>query len=99
MVVPMVIFFLIGLSQGSGFLQRCILSDIIDYDEFLHLRRSEGLYVGIIEGLSKLTIVLVQIIPFTFMYIVGYEHPVLGVPRDQSSGVEVYLQCVILKRF
>ena len=94
MIVAMVIFFVIGITQGSSYLQRSILSDIIDYDEFLVLRRNEGIYTGIIEGLSKLTIVLVQIIPFTFMYIAGYEEPIMGVPREQSYSVEVYLQCV-----
>jgi len=94
MIIPMCVFFMIGICQGGGFLQRLILSDIIDYDEFLHLRRSEGVYVGIIEGLSKLTIVMVKIIPFTFMYIAGYEKPELGVPKDQETSVEIYIQIV-----
>eukprot|EP01022_Parablepharisma_sp_SALTPOND_P033501 TRINITY_DN88877_c0_g1_i1.p4 TRINITY_DN88877_c0_g1~~TRINITY_DN88877_c0_g1_i1.p4 ORF type:complete len:274 (+),score=12.07 TRINITY_DN88877_c0_g1_i1:1798-2619(+) len=95
MIVPMTLFFFLGITQGGSFLQRSILSDIIDYDEFLQLRRSEGTYTGIIEGLSKLTIVLVQVIPFTFMYIAGYERPRMGIPSDQSRSVEIYIKCVM----
>eukprot|EP00826_Nyctotherus_ovalis_P054941 TRINITY_DN7252_c0_g1_i15.p1 TRINITY_DN7252_c0_g1~~TRINITY_DN7252_c0_g1_i15.p1 ORF type:complete len:241 (-),score=49.66 TRINITY_DN7252_c0_g1_i15:261-983(-) len=94
MIVPMVLFFLVGITQGNGFLQRSMLSDIIDYDELLELKRNEGLYTGIIEGLSKLTIVLAQIVPLTFMYVAGYKEPQMGVPSEQPFSVEIYIQCV-----
>ena len=46
MITAMILFFVIGLTQGGGFLQRSILADIIDYDELLQLRRNEGTYTG-----------------------------------------------------
>lgn len=46
MVVAMLVFFALGLSQGGSFIQRMILGDIIDYEEYLQFRRSEGTYVG-----------------------------------------------------
>jgi Na+/melibiose symporter-like transporter len=46
MITAMVLFFFLGLAQGGSFINRSILGDVIDYDEFLQNRRSEGMYTG-----------------------------------------------------
>jgi len=98
MIVAMIIFFIIGIAHSGSFIQRGMLADILEYDEFLHYRRTEGTFTGIIEGLGKLTIVIVQIIPYTFLYISGYTRPVEGIPQEQKDSAKIYIECVFFER-
>jgi Na+/melibiose symporter-like transporter len=109
MIVAMIVFCAIGFAQSGNFIKRCLLADIIDYEEFIQQRRIEGTLTGyiirpllisllsssIFEGLGKFTIVVVHIIPLTFLYISGYNSPDNGVPQDQDQPAKIYLQCVL----
>ena len=108
MIAHIVVFFIIGMILGGWFLQRTIMADIIDFGEFLTRTRNEALYISykknvkrthnfisIAEFFPKIILILVTILPITFVGLLDYKQPIDGIPQPQEDQVGLYFQCVI----
>lgn len=87
--------FVNGAPLGAKFLADSILSDIIDYDEFLTGMRSEATYFMFKSFLPKIVQIPAAAIPIAFLSVVGYLEPEGGRVQDQPESVSIYIRCVV----
>jgi len=64
-----------GAVYGGSFFLKSIMSDVVDYDEFLSGKRREGLYMMTLEFLPKFLEVPAEALPFLLMAYLGYRRP------------------------
>jgi Na+/melibiose symporter-like transporter len=76
-----------GLPLGGNFLLDSILSDVIDYDEFLNGTRSEGAFTVFSQIIPKFVSIPATIIPLSILGIIGFVPSVDGVAQTQTSEV------------
>jgi hypothetical protein len=74
-----------------------ILSDIVDYDEYLTETRREAMYFQFKSFIPKVIMVPVLAIPLAFMDLLGgYKDDLGGLPVEQPASVEWFLKGVIV---
>mmetsp|Transcript_16677 Transcript_16677/g.39599 ORF Transcript_16677/g.39599 Transcript_16677/m.39599 type:complete len:819 (+) Transcript_16677:140-2596(+) len=81
-----------GIPHGGQFLVTSVLSDIIDYEEFLHGVRNEGIFTVYATLLPKLVAIPASTIPLAVLYAVGFREPVITMLQEQTPGVTRYIQ-------
>ena len=64
-----------GIPTGGLFLASAILSDVIDYDEFLNYKRNEGQFTVFSTFIPKLVAIPCQSFPLVGMFLLGYTNP------------------------
>merc|ERR1711871_793387 len=83
--------FINGTPLGARFLADTILSDIIDYDEFLTGRRSEATFLMFKSFLPKMVSIPAAVLPIAFLPMAGYKAGGGLRNEDQSVGAQAYL--------
>jgi hypothetical protein len=74
-----------------------ILSDIVDYDEYLTETRREAMYFQFKSFIPKVIMVPIVAIPLAFMDLLGgYKADLGGLPVEQPASVELFLKVVIV---
>lgn len=86
--------FINGLPLGAKFLADSILSDIIDYDEFLTGKRSEATYFMFKSFLPKVLQIPVVALPVALLPAFGYLEPIGGKVQPQVEMTSWYLRAV-----
>uniref|UniRef100_A0A7S0AD22 Uncharacterized protein n=1 Tax=Pyrodinium bahamense TaxID=73915 RepID=A0A7S0AD22_9DINO len=84
-----------GFPLGAKFIADSILSDIIDYDEFLTGHRSEATYFMFKGFLPKIVQIPASAVPIALLGLVGYKSPVGGVEQRQGMSVVIYIKAVV----
>jgi len=84
-----------GAPLGAKFLADAILSDIIDYDEFLTGMRSEATYFMFKSFLPKIVQIPASAIPIALLGAFNYNPPIGGKVQDQPEGVAHYIKFVV----
>merc|ERR1719336_3810367 len=64
-----------GIPTGGQFLITAILSDVIDYDEFLNFKRNEGQFTVFGTFVPKIVAIPCQSFPLVGMFLLGYTNP------------------------
>ena len=59
--------FLIALPAGGAYINEVIITDIIDYDEFLTGKRNEAIYTVFSSFIPKVVSIFAQAIPLSIM--------------------------------
>eukprot|EP00931_Biecheleriopsis_adriatica_P120366 TRINITY_DN95487_c0_g1_i1.p1 TRINITY_DN95487_c0_g1~~TRINITY_DN95487_c0_g1_i1.p1 ORF type:complete len:481 (-),score=51.62 TRINITY_DN95487_c0_g1_i1:59-1339(-) len=99
-VVPLwVVAALNGLPLGAKFIADAILSDIIDYDEFLTGQRNEATYFMFKGFLPKIVQIPASAVPIALLGVFGYKAPIGGVEQQQAEPVQWYVRAVVLSCF
>jgi len=88
-----------GLPLGAKFLADSILSDIIDYDQFLTGQRNEATYFMFKGFLPKIVLIAASAVPISLLATVGYIAPVDGVDQLQPDSAKHYLKAVVFTSF
>lgn len=81
-----------GMPLGAKFLSEAVLADIVDYDEFLSGRRSEGNYTVFKSLLPKFIGIPTSAIPLTVMNALGFVPSVGGLAQPQPDAVVAFLR-------
>merc|ERR1711871_1240585 len=84
--------FISGTPLGARFLADTILSDIIDYDEFLTGRRSEATFLMFKSFLPKMVGLPAAVLPIAFLPLVGYNTESATLGLDQPPTAMWYLK-------
>mmetsp|Transcript_6737 Transcript_6737/g.8409 ORF Transcript_6737/g.8409 Transcript_6737/m.8409 type:complete len:1212 (+) Transcript_6737:285-3920(+) len=79
-----------GFPFGAKFLADAILSDIIDYDEFLTGQRNEATYTMFKSFLPKICAIPAAAIPLAVMESLGHVAPVNGQISEQPAIISTY---------
>ncbi|CAM9167921.1 unnamed protein product, partial [Heterosigma akashiwo] len=79
-----------GFPFGAKFLADAILTDTIDYDEFLTGQRNEATYMMFKSFLPKICAIPAAAIPLAFMEILGHVAPVDGRIQQQPAVISTY---------
>jgi MFS/sugar transport protein len=77
---------------GGQFLVNTIMSDVIDYDEFLNGGRSEGAFSVFATLIPKFVAIPASAIPLALINLLGFRQPIAGVAQNQPSQVETFIQ-------
>lgn len=94
-VLPcLVITGLNGFPFGAKFIADAILSDIIDYDEFLTGARSEATYTMFKSFLPKICAIPAAALPIALLNVLGHVRPVNGVIQIQPPVISLYVRFV-----
>jgi len=88
-----------GLPIGAKFLADSILSDIIDYDQFLTGQRNEATYFMFKGFLPKIVLIPASAVPIALLATVGYVAPVAGVDQEQPDSAKFYVKAVVFTAF
>jgi len=88
-----------GLPLGAKFLADSILSDIIDYDQFLTGQRNEATYFMFKGFLPKIVLIPASAVPISLLATVGYIAPVAGVDQLQPDSAKHYIKAVVFTSF
>ena len=89
-----------GFPVGGQFLINSILSDVIDYDEFLNGSRSEGAFSVFATLIPKFVSIPAGALPLAIIYILGFRSPIDGVDQPQTDTVVNFIRfCFILLPF
>jgi len=64
-----------GIPTGGQFLLSAMLSDVIDYDEFLNYKRNEGQFTVFATFVPKIIAIPCQSFPLIGMFLLGYTNP------------------------
>lgn len=89
-----------GFPVGGQFLINSILSDVIDYDEFLNGSRSEGSFSVFATLIPKFVSIPAGALPLAIIYILGFRAPIDGVDQHQTQTVISFIRfCFILLPF
>jgi Na+/melibiose symporter-like transporter len=92
-VMPLlVVVFFNGIPQGANFLSDSILSDVIDYDEFLTGKRNEATYTMFRSFLPKMAGIPASVLPLAFLPAMGYVSTVGGIPQQQPELTKWYIR-------
>jgi Na+/melibiose symporter-like transporter len=92
-IIPLlVILFINGLPMGAQFLSDSILSDVIDYDEFLTGKRNEATYTMFRSFLPKMAAIPASVLPLAFLPATGYLPPVNGMVVQQPLATHWYVR-------
>lgn len=83
-----------GIPFGGKFLADSILSDTIDYDEFLSGMRCEGVYTMFKGFLPKISAIPAVALPVALLQALGHKSPIDGVVQKQDPIIKVY--CLII---
>jgi len=83
-----------GLPFGAKFLADAILSDIIDYDEFLTGQRNEATYTMFKSFLPKICAIPAAAVPLAVLESLGHVAPVNGVVQPQPEIISLYCKFV-----
>ena len=91
-----------GIPIGGQFLIMSIVSDVIDYDEFLNFSRNEGAFTVFSQFVPKLVAIPAQSFPLIVLFMLGYKNPIISVDpdtgeentefQDQNSSVRAFLR-------
>merc|ERR1711871_1415688 len=84
--------FINGTPLGARFLADTILSDIIDYDEFLSGRRSEATFLMFKSFLPKMVGLPAAVLPIAFLPLVGYNTESAAIGAAQPTTAMWYLK-------
>ena len=86
-----------GIPTGGQFLISAMLSDVIDYDEFLNYKRNEGQFTVFATFVPKIIAIPCQSFPLVGMFLLGYTNP--GSDDDgnllfqpQNEGVKWFIR-------
>jgi Na+/melibiose symporter-like transporter len=85
---------------GGQFLVNTIMSDVIDYDEFLNGSRSEGAFSVFATLIPKFVAIPASAIPLALINLLGFRQPIAGVAQAQLGQVETFIQvCFVMLPF
>eukprot|EP01083_Nonionella_stella_P196366 722611_1 len=84
-----------GIPTGGQFLISAILSDVIDYDEFLNYKRNEGQFTVFASFVPKIIAIPCQSFPLVGMFLLGYTNP----GSDEQGNLKFHAQNVSVKWF
>ena len=87
----LVLFALLGIPLGGQFLNESILADIIDYEELLTGKRTEGSFTVFQTFIPKLAALPAQTLPLAFIKNFGFVASVNGKVQDQPPSVRRYV--------
>jgi len=92
----LVVFGLATLPHGGKFLGDVIMTDIIDYDEFLTGTRNEATYFMFKSFIPKIILIPAAAIPLALLRSFGYLEPQGGRLMSQPASVRWYIRSVCL---
>mmetsp|Transcript_103383 Transcript_103383/g.301639 ORF Transcript_103383/g.301639 Transcript_103383/m.301639 type:complete len:390 (+) Transcript_103383:3-1172(+) len=90
------VFGLATLPHGGKFLGDVIMTDIIDYDEFLTGTRNEATYFMFKSFIPKIILIPAAAIPLALLRAFGYLEPQGGRLMQQPASVQWYIRSVCL---
>jgi MFS/sugar transport protein len=89
-----------GIPVGGQFLVNTIMSDVIDYDEFLNGSRSEGAFSVFATLIPKFVAIPSAAIPLALINLLGFKQPIAGVAQPQNDNVKRFIQvCFVMLPF
>eukprot|EP01083_Nonionella_stella_P001546 4438_1 len=92
-VVLLIIFLCLnGAPIGGQFLIMSIVSDVIDYDEFLNFSRNEGAFTVFSQFVPKLVAIPAQSFPLIVMFMLGFKNPITMHDEETDTDVTVFPQ-------
>lgn len=77
-----------GIPIGGQFLIMSIVSDVIDYDEFLNFSRNEGAFTVFSQFVPKLVAIPAQSFPLIVLFMLGYKNPIISIDDDGNDITE-----------
>jgi glycoside/pentoside/hexuronide:cation symporter, GPH family len=83
-----ILAFLNGIPIGGQFLIEAVLSDCIDYDEFLNASRQEGSFTVFATFIPKVVSIPASAIPLAIVSAVGFRSSINEVDQAQTSTVK-----------
>ena len=83
-----------ALPNGAFYLNDVILTDVIDYDEFLTGSRSEGIYTVFSSYIPKIVGIFAQAIPLSVLFLAGYVQSTDGQIAEQPAQVVLVMKLV-----
>jgi len=90
------ILFINGLPFSAKFLADAILSDVIDYDEFLSGQRSEATYTMFKGFLPKICAIPALAVPLAILNAIGHVPPEVGSTRPEQQPAQIRVYCIIV---
>ena len=89
-----------GIPVGGQGLIQSVLSDVIDYDEFLNGARSEASFSVFATLIPKFVAIPASAIPLAIINLLGFVPPVSGLSQTQTDNVKGFIRfCFILLPF
>uniref|UniRef100_A0A061RIR5 Uncharacterized protein n=1 Tax=Tetraselmis sp. GSL018 TaxID=582737 RepID=A0A061RIR5_9CHLO len=85
-----------GIPIGGQFLVSSVLSDIIDYDEFLYGVRNEGIFSVYATLIPKFVAIPASAVPLAVLNLLGFKEPVDGTTQQQSEAVTQYVKMMFI---
>lgn len=92
MILMAVLCSLISIPGSGGYLNDVILTDTIDYDEFITGKRNEGAYMVFTTFIPKIVGIAAQSIPLTIMSLLGFVPSKNGVEYTQPRSVIEFIR-------
>jgi len=90
-VLVLVVMALNGLPGGGSFLNSSIMADVVDYEEYRHGVRSEGLFSVYATLVNKTVAIPGSAIPLGILAVLGFMYPINGVEQPQPVSVTNFL--------
>lgn len=81
-----------GIPVGGQFLVNTIMSDVIDYDEFLNGARCEAAFSVFATLIPKFVAIPASAVPLAIVNLLGFRPPVDGVAQPQNALVDLFIQ-------
>lgn len=85
-----------GIPVGGQFLIDAILSDVIDYDEFLNGTRNEGSFTVFSTFLPKVISIPASAIPLAIIAAAGFRQTENGVEQPQTDAVKNTIRAIFV---
>lgn len=81
-----------GIPVGGQFLVNTIMSDVIDYDEFLNGARCEAAFSVFATLIPKFVAIPASAVPLAIINLLGFRQPVDGVAQPQNEHVHLFIK-------
>ena len=79
---------------GGAYLNDVLISDVIEYDEFLTGKRAEGIFTVFSSLIPKFVSLFAQAIPLSILSLIGFIPTEKGYVRIQPNGVIYYIKII-----
>ena len=80
--------------MGGAYLNDVLISDVIEYDEFLTGKRAEGIFTVFSSLIPKFVSLFAQAIPLSILSLIGFIPTEKGFVHIQPNGVIYYIKIV-----
>merc|ERR1712154_178011 len=81
-----------GIPIGGQFLIMSIVSDVIDYDEFLNFSRNEGAFTVFSQFVPKLVAIPAQSFPLIVLFMLGFKNPITSINAETGDQQIIFME-------